>query len=247
MAVKIIGHRGDPEHAPENTMASFKKAIQAGVDGIELDVHMSRDRTLVVHHDETVMTPDGERPIAHLTWSQLKAIPGGAGERMPALTEVLRWAKRKGVWLNLELKGGPGRYPGMEWAVHRLVKAHGLINQVLISSFHAGMLQVLKRIDPGVSVGLLHYTDGFDPLGTALRIGAQALHPFFTSVSPQLVKDCHIVGLKVYPWTVDDLHLAKGLIQMGVDGIITNTPKKMVRLRDQLQRSPGGKKDEAGR
>jgi glycerophosphoryl diester phosphodiesterase len=238
MAVKIIGHRGDPEHAPENTMMAFKKAIQAGVDGIELDVHQSRDRMLVVHHDETVMTPDGERPIAQLSWRQLKAIQVGAGERVPALTEVLRWAKRKGVWLNLELKGGPGRYPGMERAVYRLLKTHGLLDRVLVSSFFYGMLQVLKRMDPGVSIGLLYYANGFDPLGTALRIGAQVLHPFFASVSPQLVKDCHAAGLKVHAWTVDDLDLAKALIQMGVDGIITNTPKKMVRLRDQMQRSP---------
>lgn len=238
MSVKIIGHRGDPEHAPENTLTAFKMAIQAGVDGIELDVHQSRDRMLVVHHDETVKTAYGEWPIAHLTWSQLRHIDVGEGERMPALTEVLRWAKRRRIWLNLELKGGPSRYPGMERSVYQLLKTRGLLGRVLISSFHFEMLQALKQVDPRVPIGLLYYTNEFNSIGTALRIGAQALHPFFTSVSPQLVKDCHAVGLKVHTWTVDEPHVAKSLIEMGVDGIITNTPKRMVQLRDQMKRSP---------
>ncbi len=238
MSVKIIGHRGDPEHAPENTMTAFKKAIQNGADGIELDVHRSRDRMLVVHHDETVMTPEGEWPIAHLTWSQLKVIDVGDGERMPALTEVLRWAKRRRIWMNLELKGGPSLYPDMERSVYLLLKTHGLLGQVLISSFHFETLHALKQVDPIVPIGLLCYTNECNPIETALRIGAQALHPFFTSVSPQLVKNCHAVGLKVHTWTVDDLHAAKSLIEMGVDGVITNTPKRMARLRDQMKRFP---------
>ena len=167
----IIAHRGASSRAPENTMASFRKAVELGADAIELDVHRSKDGYLMVCHDERVdRTSNGKGYIKDFTLRELKSLDAGRwigeefkGERMPLLEEVLELVLKNNILLNIELKNGPIFYEGIERDVINLVKNYGLVDETIISSFnHYSLLQV-KGIEPRIKTGILYIAGMVSP------------------------------------------------------------------------------------
>jgi glycerophosphoryl diester phosphodiesterase len=112
--VKVIAHRGDSVHAPENTIMAFEKAIELGANGIELDVHMCKDGYLVIHHDETVNTPDGKMLIRDMKLEELKQLDMGCGQKIPTLTEVFRLIGNMDFFINIEIKTSTITYDDIE-------------------------------------------------------------------------------------------------------------------------------------
>jgi glycerophosphoryl diester phosphodiesterase len=146
----VVGHRGSPDRAPENTMASFEAALAIGVDAIELDVHMSRDGHLVVIHDQNLgRTTNGEGLVHEQTLVELRALD--AGQRIPTFEEVLVRIGQH-VPLQVEIKGATD---GVTEATIAMLRAHGQLDRSMITSFHLDRLPLVRSLAPSVQIGAL--------------------------------------------------------------------------------------------
>lgn len=241
MRPMIIAHRGWSGKAPENTMAAFRLAMELDVDGIELDVHMSRDGHVVICHDERLeRTTDGSGLIVEHDLDQLKRLDAGrwfseefAGERIPTLRELFEAVTASG-WpglINVELKSGPILYPGLEEAVASLAREYQLVERILVSSFNHYALVEMKRVAPQIKTAPLYMAALYEPWRYALDLGCEVLHPMYPSAHPMIIAGAHQAGVTVNAWTVNDPDLARHLADAGVDGIITDHPD---RIREAL-------------
>jgi glycerophosphoryl diester phosphodiesterase len=232
----VIAHRGASAEAPENTLAAFRLALAQGADLIELDVRRSRDGALLVFHDETTAHVEHPgRPLAALTFAELRALDLGEGQRIPTLEEACAWAADEGIALNIEIK-----VDGIEQAVVEAVGRAGMTPQVLISSFRTAVLRRLGQLAPELALGVLsdpevgpgeNALEGGSPLPLLRELGAAAWHPNERQlVSAAQVRQVQAAGARVYPWTVDDPARSVELLAWGVDGIITNRPGALVEL-----------------
>ncbi|NPV80936.1 MAG: glycerophosphodiester phosphodiesterase [Firmicutes bacterium] len=234
----ILAHRGASLEAPENTLAAFRQAIELGADGIELDVHLSGDGELVVIHDERVdRTTNGKGWVKDLTLSQLKSLDAGSwfdpafkGERIPTLREVIDLVSGRCKLINIEIKSGIVLYPGIEEKVLREVEAADLLGKVIMSSFNHFSLKTIKEMNPDVKTGILYIEGLVDPWIYARHVPADALHPIFHAVTPEIVNGAHSAGLGVHVWTVDKPEDITRMSGYGVDAVITNDPGTAVHL-----------------
>ncbi|WP_077370043.1 glycerophosphodiester phosphodiesterase [Anaerosalibacter sp. Marseille-P3206] len=228
----IYAHRGASHYAPENTIASFKKAVEMGADGIEIDVHKSKDGYLMVCHDEKVdRTTNGSGYIKDKDMKELKSLDAGSwfskyfeGERIPLLEEVLDLVKMENLLLNIELKNGPIFYENLEMDVVNAIKSFGLEDNVIISSFNHYSLLGIKKIEPRIKTGILYIAGMVSPWKYAKTIGADAIHPLYVTINKEVTKECIRNDIMVNPFTVDrenDMILMRNI---GVTGIITNCP-----------------------
>lgn len=230
----IWGHRGASAHAPENTLAAFRVAEAAGADGVELDVHLSRDGIPVVIHDETVeRTTNGRGRVGELTLAQLQALDAGswfaprfAGERVPSLEEVFVWAGDR-LRLNVEIKSSAAGK-----AVMQLLRKFPAC-RVLISSFDHRLLRQLRLSDPRLPLGFL-VDSGFwrGAVARAAESGAESLHPRADRVSRPLLAACAERRLAVHCWTVNDAPRLQRLLLLGVDGVFSDDPALLRNLLD---------------
>lgn len=243
MSLFLWAHRGASARAPENTLAAFRAAEGAGADGIELDVHLSRDGVPVVIHDQTLdRTTDGRGPVSRFPLKELRRLDAGgwfapefAGEPLPSLEDVLAWAGER-LRLNIEIKAEKA---GM--AVLRVLGAFPRA-RVLVSSFDRALLRKLRQVDSRLPLGVLADSPLWRrPLDFARACGAESFHPRYDIVSLPLVAACRSRGLAVYPWTVDGRELLGRLVRQGVDGVFANDPAAL-RRRSSL-RSPAALQD----
>ena len=155
----LFGHRGYSDQYSENTMLAFSKAIESGFDGIETDVHKTKDGVLVLCHDEKInRTSDGKGYIKDMTYEELCAYNFGTKEnpqRIPLLKELLELCKGKNVKINLEIKTNKIQYPGIELESYQMIKEMGMLDQVLFSSFYVDSLYKLRAIDSSLYLGYL--------------------------------------------------------------------------------------------
>lgn len=238
----VIAHRGDSKNAPENTLSSFKRAVEIGSDGMELDVQLSKDGYLVVIHDERVdRTTDGIGYVKDYTLKELKRLNAGIkfgrnyiNEKIPTLAEVFELLEDKSILVNIEIKSGLISYPGIEEKLVNCVFDYNFEDLVLISSFNHYSLKTVKEIEPRLNIGLLYECGLVEPWHIANRMHAYSLHPFYVNIIPEVVKGCKSNNVKLFPWTIDDEELMKNMIRLGVDGIITNDPLKLIDLEKKL-------------
>lgn len=229
--MKILGHRGASASAPENTAPAFLQAIREKADGVELDVHLTSDGKMVLHHDFKINdTSNGAGLIGRQTLQQLRALdfgawkgPAFAGTSILTLEEALELVKDMAV-INIELKSGKIPYPDLPALACGLVKRMGLTDKVILSSFDHTMAMEAKRSLPAVRVGLLYKYPLLRPVALAKRLGADALHPRRNLVTKGLVERAHQAGLAVNVWTVNSPIRAKKLRDWGCDAVICNSP-----------------------
>ena len=236
-----IAHRGFSGAAPENTLAAFEKAIDAGAEMFELDVLLSRDGRVVVIHDDTVdRTTDGEGKVASLTLAQLRALDAGAwfsrefeGERIPTLEEALSLARGR-ILVNVEIKTeavGRGIVPKTLDIIERL----GMRDQVVISSFDPRALARVRELDDTFVTASLfdaRRQEDLSPQEVMDRVGSNGFNLSRRQVDPSIVEACHTLGRPVAVYTVDDPDEMAQLIALGVDGIFTNRPDRLLALTD---------------
>ncbi|MDO4294743.1 MAG: glycerophosphodiester phosphodiesterase [bacterium] len=233
MKTQVWAHRGASAYAPENTMEAFRLAKEQGADGIEIDVQMTKDKELVVIHDETIdRTSLGSGFVKDLTYSELLEInfnqlhPEYPTAKLPLLEEVFAFVKESKMMINVELKNSVIPYPKLEERVCKLARQMGVEDKVLYSSFNHGSLRKLQKIDPEAVTGIL-YADGWLKVPTyAQNLGVQAIHPAWYHVKndTKLIEKSHRKGLKVHVWTVNRKEDMEELLHLGVDAIITNYP-----------------------
>lgn len=242
---RIIGHRGAPWEAPENTLAAFRAAIVAGADGIELDVQATRDGVPVVIHDPTLeRTTNGRGLVRDATAAELAALDAGAwfqpprpGECVPTLDAALALIAPTGLELHIELKTAHVAYPGLVPAVLQAVQAAGLSERVVLSSFNHHSLLEVRRLAPDVACAALLYEVLIEPWRYGTQHGFRALHAQHLTIDEALVQASHAAGLAVRAYTVDEPEEARRLLGLGVDALITNEPARLLRLRDEPERA----------
>ena len=250
--VKIISHRGANKYAPQNTLPAFHKSIQLLADGVETDVHMTKDGVPVICHNYTINdTSNGMGSIASYNLEDLKRFDFGAyysstfrGTTIPTLDEFLELIASSDIEImNIELKKPRANETDIVKKTIAAVKAHGLFDRLLISSFSSSLLIEAKKLDPRCKTGYLYSPNNFyspwqlvNPVGFAKRIGADALHPMDIYVGPLYVKAAHSQGLKVNVWTVNSDFAIKRLIRCGVDGIITDCPDKVWQIKKEMNK-----------
>lgn len=239
----IIAHRGASAYAPENTMSSFLKAIDMKSDGIELDVHMTKDKALVVCHDEKVdRTTNGKGFVKDFTLAEIKKLDAGCWfgeefkeEKIPLLKEVLDIIKDSNILLNIELKNAPILYEGIEEKTVEMICNYNMEDRVIISSFNHYSLMEVKRINPKIKTGALYMAGLVEPWIYAKRINADALHPlFYNLMAPEFVKGCFENEIMLNPFTVDDERYISALVKLKINGIITNYPDRAIKIRDNM-------------
>lgn len=217
--IAVVGHRGAPRVHRENTLDSFKAALELGADGIELDVRRTRDGALVVHHDPAV---PGFEALSNLRRADLPAW-------LPELDEALDVCA--GHVVHVEVKNLPHE-PGWDPAetaareTARLLEQRGQLDRTAISSFSLAAIEAAREAVPGVRTGWLTMPayDQLDAVAEAARRGHGAVHPHDQATTPMVVDAAHEAGLQVVVWTVDDPARMRALAAMGVDAIITNVP-----------------------
>ena len=237
----IFAHRGASAHAPENTIAAFELALAQQADAIELDVKLSSDGYVVVHHDDTVdRTTNGNGRIKDLSLAQLRSLDAGSffaekfrGEKIPTLEDVFE-AVGKRTLINVELTNYKTRRDSLVETVCMLVKKHQMQKRVIFSSFFASNLSRARSYLPDVPRGLLAL-HGF--LGSWARSFGfvfgkyQALHPYLTDTTQQEVARVHRLNCRIHVWTVNKEDDMRRLFSWGVDGIFTDDPLLAARLK----------------
>lgn len=227
-----FAHRGASGDYPENTLLAFKEGIEAGANGLELDVHKTKDGKLVVIHDEDVeRTFKARGLIKDLTLDELRTLTcrkplfkQSTDCGIPTLEEVLDLVKQYPVTLNIELKTDVIPYDGIEEDVIRLIKAYQLQEQVLISSFNPESIKLCKEIDPKIKTGFLYHEPINQVIDYAKSLNADAIHPDLRLVSEELINEAHENQLEVNVYTVNSPIYMRKLIATGIDGIFTDYP-----------------------
>jgi glycerophosphoryl diester phosphodiesterase len=239
----VVAHRGASAERPENTLASFERAIETGADAVEFDVRITADGHAVVLHDPDVArTTDGGGVVGDLTLEEVRALRvGGSDERVPTLEEALRFCSG-GIAVDVEIKNIPGEpdfEPEHERAVDALFAALDAVafdGPVLVSSFNPASIAHARRARPGIPTGLLtgFSVEARDALSAAAAAGHPWVLPFVLQVreaGDHYVAWVHDAGLRVGTWIVDDPTEAVALMRAGVDAVATNDPAAIVAAR----------------
>ena len=255
--IAVHGHRGARALLPENTIAGFVYAIEAGADFIELDTAVTRDDVLVVCHDPVLKRsrctgPRGTRVVRELTLRQLREFECGArknrrfprqrrvpGARIPTLDEVFDLASRGSFGFNVEVKSYPLKplYTPAPDAYAQMVLAalsrRGLQGRVQIQSFDLRILEAVRRIAPAIPLAALCEYPRRSFAALASEAGAAAIGPYHRLVTRAKVRRAHAAGIDVVPWTANNPRDWARLVRAGVDGIITDDPAGLVAFLEQ--------------
>jgi len=229
-----IGHRGASGYCPENTMASYKKAIELGADFLEVDIHLSKDDILVVHHDPTLdRTTNGKGNLRDYTAAELKELDAGSwyhsrykDERIPLLREVLEnFGSEVGILIELK---HPSAYPGIEEKLaEELVKFQECStskNKIMVHSFDMESMKRFHQLMPDIQVGVLIKRRINDQKLKEIAEFASFLNPKQTILSTKLQMRIQKHGMKVFTWTVNNKKQIRMFKMMQVDGIISDFP-----------------------
>ena len=239
----VLGHRGAPSQAPENTLPGFQLAFDAGLDGIELDVMETADGALVVTHDyDLEWHTDGTGFVHESTADTLSRInaahrwkPDYSYTPIPSLEDVLKILPEHSI-INIELKTRNWFHPGFEKKVLDLVRRHNLEKRTAISSFNPFSLMKVRWLAPDIAVGYIWRRDTQVPWYLRKPYLVNFVHPHFLHpqaylATPQLVRNAHKRGMKVNVWTANNRPLIDYLKSLGVDGIFTDFPELIASVK----------------
>ena len=229
----IIAHRGASAYAPENTIAAFNKAIELGAKSFELDVQLTKDGHLIVCHDTTIdRTTDGTGLIAEMTLEEIQKYDAGSwydpsftGERIPLLSEVFAILPDDGL-LTIEIKKAELDTSNIEAPLVALIEKHNRLEYTMVSSFNHYSLMKIKKINPSVKTVASILANLVNPVayfkGDHFQVDAVTCH--YETLSKMIVADLKFAGLDVYTWTVNDADIARRMLEMGVDAVLSNHP-----------------------
>jgi glycerophosphoryl diester phosphodiesterase len=235
----IIAHRGVSHDAPENTLASVNLAWERRADAVEVDVHLSKDKRIMVIHDEDTQRTSGKKMVIRESSSSAlrsldasKGMDGFRGERIPFLEEVMATIP-KGKVLFIEVKTDTVIIPYLV----EVLASFPDKSRLVVISFDFDVCAMMKKEIPAIPVFWLHYTlsGSYQTkwINLAVDAGLDGLNFRYKGISQDYVEAVHRSGMKMFAWTVDDPEDASGLIEIGIDGITSNRPAW---LREQLNR-----------
>lgn len=230
---KNFAHRGYSGKYPENTMLAFRKAVEAGADGIELDVQLSKDGVPVVIHDEMVdRTTNGKGRVKELTLAELRELDASyiyAGQYglnpIPTFREYCEFVKDLPIITNIEMKTGVFEYLGMEEKVWAMIQEYHLEEKVIISSFNHFTILRMQEIAPKLKYGFLSETWIIDAGKYCHAHGVSCYHPLFRNLTEEVVRELKQYGLEINTYTVNTEEDVRDLVGKGVDIVIGNFPE----------------------
>ena len=218
-------HRGAGYLEPENTLRALRRAIELGVDQIEIDVQLTRDDHLILMHDPTVdRTTSGTGKVAELTFSEIRQLDAGLGEQVPTLEEALALVDGR-VVLQIELKG-PRTAPLVIQAIEVLKREEA----VLLTSFMHQQLVEAQQLNPRIRTGALWGRLPANAVQRTQQLNALALHVWHEFITPQLVATAHTQGLLVRAWNANKEEEMHRLIELGVDAIGSDRPDVLLEV-----------------
>lgn len=223
----IIGHRGAMGYETENTLASVEKALELGVDMIEIDVFQISSGEIVVFHDERVdRLSNSAGRIKEYNIFDLKKLILDGGHQIPMLQDVLKLVKGRAA-LNIEMKDTQ-----IADNIHQIIEGYSQKpewsqEQFIVSSFDWEELRAYRGYSPKGRIAVLTEGDPLEALNVARELDAEAINPHFTQLNAGNVAKLHEAGFKVYTWTVNDPSDFQKLREMGVDGVFSNYPDLM--------------------
>ena len=216
-----IGHRGAKGYVAENTLASFQKAIELGVDGIELDVHLSSDEKVMVIHDDTIDRTTSQKGLVnHFTAKELEQLG------IPTLETVFDIVNQK-CFINVELKTFETADKVVELIELYVSEKDWKYEQIIISSFDWNALQQVRFLNDKIRIGVLTNTDLDLAIAFAKFIKAYSVHPYYHLLNAENVTKIQSKNFKVYPWTINELEDIIFVKSLQVDGIITDFPDRL--------------------
>ena len=223
----VIGHRGARGHVAENTLASISKAMELGVDGVEIDVFRCATGELVVFHDKTLdALTNGTGYIEQMSLDSIKQFLVLGKEPIPTLNEVMDIIDGT-IQLNIELKGTQTAVLTSELIEHYFETSNWEAKNVFISSFDWNELDQFYKVNKKVAIAVLTEDDPIDAIPVAKRLAAFAINPDFKSLTEANVKKMHEAGFMVYPWTVNEPDDIAHMIAIGVNALITDFPERI--------------------
>lgn len=237
---RVIGHRGTPKRAPENTVAGFALAAKAGVTWVELDVQLSADLVPVVFHDDSLeRTSTGTGVLTERDWAYLRDLdvggwfsPAHTGEKLPHWDSVLDLLIGHRLGVNIEIKANDARGAitaeiGLK---HALAKWPDDLPPPLVTSFSRNAIETARKVAPHWPRGLVSDPWPEDWREVCVRDGCATLHIHHASLTPERVAEAKEAGLKVLSYTVNEPDLAQKLWDWGVDSVFSDRPELMLAL-----------------
>ncbi len=222
-----VGHRGARSYEPENTIQSFRKAIELGIDAAELDVRKTKDGQIVVIHDADVKrTTNGEGLVANLTLKEVRALTTEKGGKIPTLEDVLSFVDGK-VRIFVELKEA-----NIEEQVLSIVRKHKLEKNIVVVSFLEEALKRIRELDDAIETGLI-YARHKNPVKAALELKAQWLLAFYRFTHTANVEKAHESGLRVLVWTVNSPEEVDEMAKKGADAIASDKPDILAKAKGE--------------
>lgn len=237
----VIGHRGFSSIAPENTLSSFKKALEFGVDAVELDIMKSKDGELVVFHDDKLnRTTNGKGYLQNFTYNELQKLDAGIwfstdfiDEKIPLLDNVFELLSGK-ITLILEIKKNSGKNENIEKSIHSSINRYSNYDKVIISSSENEILKNFQNLSSSYKLAKIITLKDLIPIKTkglknyleTLNISnLYSIHPHWRFVNQQFVKIAKELGLKIIPWTVNTAKTINKFKELELDGVITDYPE----------------------
>lgn len=239
----IFAHRGMSAYAPENTLAAFKMAFDAGADGIELDVRLTADDEIIVFHDNSLHRITGiNKKVNETTLAELKTFDAGtwfnpsySKEKIPSLREVFEIVDQDKL-INIELKGSSLLLVDK---VINLIKEFNNHSQLIVSAFNSNFLRKTKSQMPELQIGLLalpSLAGLWHRKVTNYNLKPNAIHAFYRDVNAKMINNAHAKGQRVHAYTVNDPVEMENLFLMNIDMIFTDDPALGMKVRQQLLR-----------
>ncbi|MCJ7842748.1 glycerophosphodiester phosphodiesterase [Lederbergia sp. NSJ-179] len=240
---KIFAHRGSSGTHPENTIAAFQEAIRLGVDGIELDIQLTKDHELVVIHDYTLdRTTSGSGKVEDYTVEELKAFDAGskfssefAGETIPTFREVLALLQGTNIELNIEIKKRVEEDTGIEKKMIRELEEFHYLQESIISSFNHDSLKRVMALNQNLECAILYTKKMEQPWQYATHIGAKALHTYLPETDHEMIIEAQQNGFPVRVFTINKDEDLESFFQAKVAGIFTDFPEKAMNLLKKVE------------
>lgn len=242
LPTKIFAHRGASIYAPENTMAAFKLAYQLGAEGIETDVHLTKDSIPVLIHDASLSrTTNGTGYVHEYTFDELKQLDAGSwfstkftGVTIVSLEELLKWIQTKPLTLNIELKNNKIEYKHLESIVYEMVRHYKLLDRTILSTFNIESLKKMQPFRNSIELAYITSKKRKNLVTYAKDLGVHALHIKYPLLKRKLMKDAQQENITIRVYTVNKPSHMNYCFKRACDAIFTDIPDEAIRYRSLI-------------